>query len=103
MSAAIRPGAESRVLPVCPESDLVTIIQISCGHCNQLFAKSATNKKKRFCSTSCRVNASRLPHRDKRRRWDEARNFYKTQDFDGRRIGPIKNVGPLASFVEETA
>jgi hypothetical protein len=96
-------GAEDRMisatqqtaaLPVCPESEVVTLFP--CAHCSKPFVPA--NKRQRFCDGTCRVNAHRAPQRAKRWRWDAARNFYRTMQFDGRVTGPIRNIGPLALF-----
>jgi hypothetical protein len=83
-------------LPVCPDSEIETFL---CSHCKAPF--TPTNRRQRFCGPNCRLNAHREPQRAKRRRWDGARSFYRTMEFDGRQVGPMRNVGPLAEFEKE--
>jgi hypothetical protein len=84
----------ANALDVCPENEIVTLL--FCAFCKQQF--QPTNKRQRFCTSKCRVDAHREPHRAKRRRWTAARRFYRVMEFDGRITGSLKNVGPLASF-----
>lgn len=71
---------ESAALEVCLEGELVTV---NCAYerCHKPFQKRATNKRKMFCCTNCRVNASREPQRAKHWRWDAAKNFHRVMEF----------------------
>jgi hypothetical protein len=84
-------------MDVCLNSGLVTV---TCAYerCHKPFQKRATNSRKVFCCTKCRVYASRAPRLARRNRWTAARRKYKTMEFDGRVCGPINRVGPLALF-----
>lgn len=95
----MRHLAETAELSVCPEAEVVTLFP--CAHCSKPF--TPTNKRQRFCSGKCRVDAFREPQRAKHRRWDAARNFYRTMAFDGRVTGSKRNVGPLAQFEQPGA
>jgi hypothetical protein len=88
---------QNTTLPVCSDNEVVTV---ACAYprCGRSFEKRATDKRKKFCCTKCRVYASRLPQQAKRERWDKERNLYRVMEFDGRIVGPMKNVGPLSSF-----
>jgi hypothetical protein len=87
------PGEETAALPVCPDAEVVTLF---CAFCKKSFHPA--NRRQRFCTPKCRVDAHREPQRAKHRRWDAARLRDKTLEFDGRYVGPIRNMGPLAYF-----
>lgn len=80
------------------KAGVANLVKTPCAFCKEPFAKPTTNTKKRFCSTLCRVNASREPQRAKHRRWDAARNTHRHMEFDGRITGALKKVGALANF-----
>ena len=81
---------------VCLNTEFVTLF---CAKCGKPF--TPTNKRQRFCGGTCRVAAHREPQRAKRRRWTAERFRDKGLEFDGRYVGPIRNMGPLALFEKE--
>jgi hypothetical protein len=84
-------------LEVCPKAEFVTVA-CAYGRCGHAFQKRATDKRKRFCSTKCRVYASRASKHERRNAWTKERFKFKSFTFDGRFSGPNNPVGPLALF-----
>jgi len=93
-------ATQSATLSVCPASEVVTV---TCAYarCGRAFAKRINDKRKKFCSTKCRVYASRAPGLARRNRWTDARFRDRGLEFDGRYVGSIRNMGPLALFEKE--
>ena len=93
---AVSVTEENDTLQVCPAGEVVTLFEGRCEFCGTTF--QPTNRRQRFCKSKCRVDAHREPQRARRRRWTAARFRDKLLEFDGRYVGPTRNVGLLADF-----